>query len=223
MYDYYDNYPYGEEITSTNNDTFKFAQTYRDSDSGLDYATHRYYASAVGRFLSPDPTASASTKLPQSWNQYAYAGGDPVNNYDPSGTCYSYVDETGNEVWVCDSDFTNNSNVPTFDAYFEIEFGNALAGIAAALGNIGSSSEESATPCSITAQSILSYMQTTKAANAQGWKRGRPCAGINRQVVGDERALQERSSDSILTSSLAQRPSRGGWRSVDRGIDGLGD
>ena len=56
-----------------------------------------------------------------------------------------------------------------------------------------------------------------------GEKRGRPCAGINRHVVGDARALQERSSDSILTSSLAWTPSRGGWRSVDRGIDGLGD
>ena len=33
--------------------------------------------------------------------------------------------------------------------------------------------------------------------------RGRKCAGINRHVVGDERALQERSSDTILTSSLA--------------------
>ncbi len=33
--------------------------------------------------------------------------------------------------------------------------------------------------------------------------RGQPCAGINRHVVGDARALQERSSDSILTSSLA--------------------
>lgn len=29
------------------------------------------------------------------------------------------------------------------------------------------------------------------------------CAGINRHVVGDERALQKRSSDSILTLSLA--------------------
>src|ERR1017187_8714565 len=36
-----------------------------------------------------------------------------------------------------------------------------------------------------------------------GEKRGQPCAGINRHVVEDERALQERSSDSILTSSLA--------------------
>ena len=33
--------------------------------------------------------------------------------------------------------------------------------------------------------------------------RGQPSAGINRLMVGDERALQERSSDSILTSSLA--------------------
>jgi len=32
---------------------------------------------------------------------------------------------------------------------------------------------------------------------------GQPSAGINRHVVGDERALQERRSDSILTSSLA--------------------
>ena len=33
--------------------------------------------------------------------------------------------------------------------------------------------------------------------------KGSECAGINRHVVGDERALQERRSDSILASSLA--------------------
>jgi hypothetical protein len=31
----------------------------------------------------------------------------------------------------------------------------------------------------------------------------RGCAGVNRHVVGDERALQERSSESVLTPSLA--------------------
>ena len=34
-------------------------------------------------------------------------------------------------------------------------------------------------------------------------KPGTGSAGINRHIVGDERALQERDSDSILTSSLA--------------------
>jgi hypothetical protein len=36
-----------------------------------------------------------------------------------------------------------------------------------------------------------------------GGTMGQPCAGISRHFVGDETALQESSSDSILTSSLA--------------------
>src|SRR5580658_9997393 len=79
-------YPYGEEITSTSNDTYKFAQTYRDSDSGLDYAMHRYYASGLGRFLTVDPKGrSARRNLPQSWNRYIYVLGDPANYRDPRG------------------------------------------------------------------------------------------------------------------------------------------
>ncbi len=80
-------YPYGEDVgTSTGNDNYKFAQTYRDSDSGLDYANSRYYASGIGRFLTGDSfDASASTNSPQSWNRYAYVQNDPVNFYDPSG------------------------------------------------------------------------------------------------------------------------------------------
>ena len=42
----------------------------------------------------------------------------------------------------------------------------------------------------------------------EGQRRDAECAGINRHVVGDERALQERSSDSILTSSLARYAAR---------------
>ena len=77
---------YGEEITSTNNDTYKFAQTYRDSDTGLDYAKARFYASGVGRFLTVDPYAPSGRQTnPQSWNRYAYVSGDPVNRIDPSG------------------------------------------------------------------------------------------------------------------------------------------
>jgi len=38
--------------------------------------------------------------------------------------------------------------------------------------------------------------------------RGTESAGINRQIVGDARAPQERRSDSILASSLALQPAR---------------
>jgi len=81
-------YPYGEEITSTNNDTFKFAQTYRDSDSGLDYAMNRFYASAVGRFLTVDRWG-ADLNRPQSWNRYTYTENDPANSSDPTGQVIS--------------------------------------------------------------------------------------------------------------------------------------
>jgi RHS repeat-associated protein len=79
-------YPFGEEITSTSNNTYKFASTYRDSATGLDYAINRYYASGMGRFLTPDPYGgSAGPTSPQSWNRHNYTLNDPVNLTDPSG------------------------------------------------------------------------------------------------------------------------------------------
>ena len=79
-------YPFGEEIGSTANNEYKFASTYRDSATGLDYAINRYYASGMGRFLSADPyQASGGPADPQSWNRYAYVQNDPANFIDPKG------------------------------------------------------------------------------------------------------------------------------------------
>jgi RHS repeat-associated protein len=77
-------HPYGEEITGTSNDTFKFAQTYRDSDSGLDYVQQRYYTSLLGRFLTVDQGGNDPT-VPQRWNRYSYAMNDPANMADVNG------------------------------------------------------------------------------------------------------------------------------------------
>ena len=77
-------YPFGEEIGSTSNDQYKFASTYRDSATGLDYAINRYYASGTGRFLTGDPESSSMhLSAPISLNRYSYAFGDPVNYRDP--------------------------------------------------------------------------------------------------------------------------------------------
>jgi len=51
---------------------------------------HRYYDPARGRFTIPDSMNGFVTD-PNSWNRYAYAGGDPVNKSDPPGTCYMWV------------------------------------------------------------------------------------------------------------------------------------
>ena len=77
-------YPFGEEIGSTANDQYKFAATYRDSATGLDYAINRYYASGTARFLTVDPAKrSAKPRRPGTWNRYAYVGNDPINRRDP--------------------------------------------------------------------------------------------------------------------------------------------
>ena len=82
-------YPYGAEYSTyanTPNDTEKYATYTRDSVSGMDYAMNRYYSSQWGRFLSPDRGwRSARMGNSQTWNRYAYVGGDPANRNDPNG------------------------------------------------------------------------------------------------------------------------------------------
>jgi RHS repeat-associated protein len=57
-----------------------------DANTNFDYAINRYYISAHGRFLSPDPyRGSASPVTSGSWNRYAYTEGNPANANDPSG------------------------------------------------------------------------------------------------------------------------------------------
>jgi len=85
-------FPYGEERTSTQEGTEKFG-TYFSDAPGQDYAEQRYYNNGTGRFWSVDPGGMKSAKAadPTSLNRYAYAGGDPVNNFDPTGQQYIFL------------------------------------------------------------------------------------------------------------------------------------
>ncbi|MEV5451482.1 RHS repeat-associated core domain-containing protein [Streptomyces sp. NPDC052535] len=56
---------------------YRYAGAYADP-TGLYKMGHRYYAPTLGRFTQPDPSG-------QEKNAYLYAGGDPINNTDPSG------------------------------------------------------------------------------------------------------------------------------------------
>ena len=63
----------------------------RDAESGLDYFDARYYASGMGRWMSPDwsekedPIPYAKTNNPQSLNLYGYVSNNPLKNIDPNG------------------------------------------------------------------------------------------------------------------------------------------
>ena len=53
----------------------------------LNYAMNRFDSGRYGRFMSMDRLAG-SVASPQSLNQYAYAGNDPINRADPTGLDY---------------------------------------------------------------------------------------------------------------------------------------
>jgi RHS repeat-associated protein len=65
----------------------------RDAESGNDYFSARYYASSMGRFLSPDwsakvvPVPYAKLDDPQSLNLYTYVRNNPLSRTDPTGHC----------------------------------------------------------------------------------------------------------------------------------------
>jgi len=63
---------------------YRFTGKERDSESGLDNFGPRYYASLMGRFMSPDPFGGHYTD-PQTLNKYAYARNNPLRFTDPTG------------------------------------------------------------------------------------------------------------------------------------------
>lgn len=63
---------------------YKFTGKERDAESGNDYFNARYYASSMGRFLSPDPLGG-HLEYPQSLNKYAYVMNNPLRYTDPTG------------------------------------------------------------------------------------------------------------------------------------------
>lgn len=88
--------PFGGERAYTNTCTqdFKFTGKERDSESGLDNFVARYDSWRLGRFMSPDWSASPEpvpyAKLgdPQSLNLYSYVRNNPVTHTDPDGHCW---------------------------------------------------------------------------------------------------------------------------------------
>jgi RHS repeat-associated protein len=89
--------PYPDQYAAASDDStpLHFTGKERDAESGNDYFGARYYASAMGRFMSPDPMSPMSKGKgaafmdyigqPQNWNKYAYARNDPNVLFDPDG------------------------------------------------------------------------------------------------------------------------------------------
>jgi RHS repeat-associated protein len=90
--------PYGDALASSNNldpTEQHFTGKERDAESGNDYFGARYFASTMGRFMSPDPgNIGVKIENTQSWNMYSYSLNNPLSFTDPTGL---YVCEDSTE------------------------------------------------------------------------------------------------------------------------------
>lgn len=101
-------FPYGVERIIQQYDTannYRFSGKERDPNTGLDDFGARFYASTLGRFMTPDWDAKpaavpyASYGDPQTLNLYSYVKNGPLNRVDADG----HVDQIQRSVTVLSS------------------------------------------------------------------------------------------------------------------------
>jgi RHS repeat-associated protein len=73
----------GSEPSTTN--PWRFDSQYWDSQTSLYKMGARYYDPGIARWTQEDPKTGSLTNC-SSLNRYSYAGNDPINHADPSGT-----------------------------------------------------------------------------------------------------------------------------------------
>jgi RHS repeat-associated protein len=77
--------PFGQELVpSMSRRQNIYAGLFTEEEAGLNHAEARSYQSRTGRFSTVDPVY-AGVFEPQSWNRYAYALNNPIQNIDPTG------------------------------------------------------------------------------------------------------------------------------------------
>jgi RHS repeat-associated protein len=129
--------PFGQEIPSgTDTNHYKFTGKERDAETsggvpgaGNDYFGARYYASSMGRFMSPDWSKNpegvpyADLSNPQTLDLYSYVDNNPLTHSDVDGHIQAPAQTNGLPAVDAGTDSSyNGTPVPGGDAY------NSMAG-----------------------------------------------------------------------------------------------
>jgi RHS repeat-associated protein len=109
--------------------------------NGNDYFGARYYASSMGRFLSPDwsakeePVPYAKLENPQTLNLYAYVGNDPLSNIDTDGhACSGWLGNTNSGFCTRAAEYNRADANPAISS--QTAFFAAASEVSTALGNV---------------------------------------------------------------------------------------
>ncbi|HZH42412.1 MAG TPA: RHS repeat-associated core domain-containing protein [Gemmatimonadales bacterium] len=113
---HYDPWGVTEQASGVAGDTIRprWKGAFAEPATGLYYLRNRWYDPSIGRFLSEDPIG-----LNGGGNAYAFAGDDPVNTRDPSGTCDEAppIGQAGGVAPLGRSGGVNECNFPQEDRH----------------------------------------------------------------------------------------------------------
>jgi len=225
--------PFGEQAGGSGNvsDPHWFTSKERDQESGNDYFGARYYASSMGRFLSPDPVIVTPDRLkdPQQLNLYAYVRNNPIRLVDPTG---EILECTGDNKADCFStlqqlagDYANRlsmdakTGIVSFDTTGLDLKGDEGATLVNQL--VGSSNTYGfAVGATIdTAQGPVKVADTANLPPGMDQTQiGKPIPGITDQVVVNPNAgLYDSNGKLVTTESLAFHELAEAYAKVDEG------
>ena len=90
--------PFGAQIAGATCTTHTYTGKERDAESGLDDFGQRYFASRMGRWMSPDLVNITEDRVvnpANTLNKYAYGGNNPLKYVDPDGRDITIFYEAG--------------------------------------------------------------------------------------------------------------------------------
>ena len=165
----YDYRPYGGMVSGRGPDGPGYTGHVQDPETGLIYMQQRY-DDPLGRFPSPDPVGPTPGNV-FSFNRYAYADNNPIENIDPTGM---FPGDTGD---------CSNSAFPCQVTYFE-------AGDNGGGGSDGSDSVSSSDQTSIVGRGQNSVNTPRHASTSER---------IAREMASDKNAKQTYLNKSLRT------------------------
>ena len=130
--------PFGDQLNCTQSidgpTEHHFTGKERDAESGNDYFGARYYASTMGRFLSPDwsdpaqPIPYASLHRPQSLNLYSYVENNPLSQIDDDGHSTVIFDGQAQTITVRANDGTETTFPASNNPQMSLTIGKLVDG-----------------------------------------------------------------------------------------------